>query len=90
MSPMMRPVSSISGDAEQLTIGDRHELRRNSSDDLGSGSVVGRVMAGKPVAVVTRLPEGPCLYGTRRVFGRGLDEMQTCTRFCMIFDCDGT
>src|SRR5438552_12745771 len=89
VSPMMRSGSPISGDAEQVTIGDSNELRRNSSDNFGSGTVVGCVMAGKPVAVVTRLTKRPGLYGTRGVLRRWLNKVQTCTRFRMIFDCNG-
>src|SRR6266702_4420886 len=89
LSPMMCPCSSISGDAEQVTIGDGNELRRNGGDDLGSGTVVGCVMAGKPVAVVTRLPKGPGLNGARWILRRWLDEAQTRTRFRMILDRDG-
>ena len=45
-------------------------------------------MAGKPVAVVTRLTKRPGLYGARWVLRRWLDEVQTCAWFGMILDCD--
>ncbi len=88
MSPMVRPGCSMIGDAEQVTIGDGDELHRDGGNDFGGGAIVGRVMTGKPVAVVTRLSEGPGLYRPRRVFRRGLDETQARARFGVIVDGD--
>ena len=46
-------------------------------------------MAGKPVAVITRLTKRPGLYGARWVLWRWLYEVQTCAWFGMVLDCDG-
>ena len=89
VSPMMCSGSSMISDAEQVAIGDGDKLGGNGRDNFGCGTVVGCIMTGKPVAVVTRLTKCPGLYGTGRILWFWFHEVQTCARSGMILDCDG-
>src|SRR5215472_11228623 len=88
MSPVMGLCIAVVRDVEQVAIRDSDELSRDGDDDLGGGAIIGRVMTGKPVAMVTRLPECPGLHGTCWVFGGRLDEVQANAWLGMILNGD--
>src|SRR5258708_19581706 len=86
MTPVMRLCCTVINHFGQITVGNRQKLGWDCGDHLGCGTIIGSIVTGEPVAMITRLTKGPCLDGTCGVFGDGFDEVQTAAWLCIILN----